>query len=277
LNSLHCKALNWLAYLTVLAAVAAGLAAAPARASQTENPNAPVKSELKQQGQGALPAQPEAAQQGGVKAEEADEETVYTHTALVASISDAIFHDSPGATAPDKIALRKKHIGVTARSFEWINTVIILLFIVVPISKILPKVLRKRDQTIKHNLDAARKITAEAQARMSAVEAQLARLDEEIGKMRAHVEEEARQDEVRIKASIEEESAKIVASAEQEIAAAAAHAQRGLKAFAADLAIEHAVKQLSLTPETDRELIQEFVASAAGDGSARESKTGGRS
>jgi F-type H+-transporting ATPase subunit b len=277
LNSLYRKALNWLTYLIVLAAVIAGLAAAPARASQVENPNAPVKSELKEHGQGALPAQPKVAKQGGIKAEESDEETVYTHTPLVASISDAIFHDNPSAAAPDRVALRQKHIAFTARSFEWINTIIILLAIVLPMARILPKVLRKRDQTLKHQLELARKTTAEAQARMSAVEAQLARLGEDIAGMRAHVEEEARQDEARIKASIEEESAKIVASAEHEIAAAAAHAQRSLKAFAADLAIEQAARQLTLTPETDRGLIQEFVASAAGDGAARESKTGGRS
>lgn len=274
MNSLYRKALNRIIWIAVLA-VAAGMAAMPAMAWQVENPNAPVKSELREHGQGALPTQPQVSQEGGIKAEEADEETVYTHTALVASISDAIFHDNPKATDPAAVALRQKHIGTTARSFEWINTVIILLFIVIPISKLLPKILRKRDQTLSHNLAEARKNTGEAQARMSAVEARLARLDEEIASMRAHVEQDAGQDESRIKASMEEESAKIVAAAEQEIAAAAAHAQRGLKAFAADLAIEQAAKQLILTPETDRELIQEFVASAAANGDASSSKTGG--
>ncbi len=249
---------------------------AQAHAAQLESPNAPLKSELAEHGQDALPTQPENVKQGGVKAEEADEETVYTHTALVASISDAIFHDSPAATEPAKIALRQRHIALTARSFEWINTAIILLCIVLPISRILPKVLRKRDQTLKHNLELARTTSAEANARLSAVESLLARMDEEIAKIRAHVEEEASHDEVRIKASIEEESAKIVASAEQEIAAAAAHAQRSLKAFAADLAIDQAARQLKLTPETDRELIQEFVASAA-DGEASFGGKGGRS
>ena len=259
----------------VVLTLAAGLA--PAHAAQIENPKAPVKSELREHGQGALPAQPEAAQQEGIKAEESDEETVYTHTPLVASISDAIFRDNPQATAPNQVALRQKHIALTARSFEWINTIIILLCIVIPIARILPKVLRKRDQTMKQNLELARKTTAEAGARLSAVEARLARLDEEISNIRSQVEEDARKDEARIKASIEEESTKIVATAEQEIAAAAAHAQRGLKTLAADLAIEQAAKQMILTPETDRELIQEFVATTAGDGKSSYGKTGGRS
>lgn len=275
MTHLYRRTLNRLIFFAVLAVAAAGIAPAQARVAQLENPNAPLKSELKEHGQGALPTQPENVSQGGVKAEESDEETVYTHTALVASISDAIFRDSPAATEPAKVALRQRHIALTARSFEWINTVIILLCIVLPIARILPKVLRKRDQTMKRNLELARTTTAEANARLSAVEAMLARMDEEIAKIRAHVEEEASKDEVRIKASIEEEGAKIVASAEQEIAAAAAHAQRSLKAFAADLAIEQAARQLTLTPETDRELIQEFVASAA-DGEASFGGKGGR-
>ena len=135
--------------------------------------------------------------------------------------------------------------------------------------------LRKRDQTLKHNLELARTTSAEANARLSAVESLLARMDEEIAKIRAHVEEEASHDEVRIKASIEEESAKIVASAEQEIAAAAAHAQR-VESICSRPRYRSRGQATDLTPETDHELIQEFVASAA-DGQASLGDKGGRS
>lgn len=271
MRSLQHKTLSRLFSLALMAGVIAGLTAARARAvAQTENPNVPVKPEPAASGQATLPAQP-----GQVKKEEAEEENVYRHTPLVASISDAVFRDNANAPEPEKVELRAKHIEITARTFEWVNTLIILLAIVLPISRILPKVLRTRAQTLKTNLETARKNTADANARLSAVEAQLARLDDEIGKIRSQVEAESKQDEARVKASIEEESARIIASAEQEIAAAAAHAQRGLKAFAADLAIEQAAKQLILTPETDRELIAEFVASATN--TANSAKTGGRS
>jgi F-type H+-transporting ATPase subunit b len=39
-----------------------------------------------------------------------------------------------------------------------------------------------------------------------------------------------------------------------------------LRHFAADLAIDQAVKKLVLTPETDRELIAEFVNETGRDG-----------
>jgi len=78
------------------------------------------------------------------------------------------------------------------------------------------------------------------------------------------VEEQMREDEARSKALIEEETARIVASAAQEIAVAAAQAQRGLKQFAADLAIDRAVSQLTIDAETDRALFAEFAMDVAG-------------
>ncbi len=194
----------------------------------------------------AVPAdRTENASQETKKAE-ADDDNVYRHTALVQSLAKMFHLD----------------IETTARLFEWINFAVIALCIIVPLAKFLPKIIRKRSQTLSQNLEVARKTTADANTRLSAVEAQLSRLDEEIAKIRAQVEEESKQDEQRIKASIGEESARIIAAAEQEITVAAAQARRGLRHFAADLAIEQAAQQLILTPETDRALISEFVREA---------------
>jgi F-type H+-transporting ATPase subunit b len=216
-----------------------------------------------------LPTQPRqvqvpplTAQPGEVKQEEGEEENLYRHTPLVQSISDTIFHDNPHPSNPEQIRLRAVHIEWTARAFEWINTIIILLCIIIPVARFLPRVIRKRSLTLNHNLENARKTTADANARLSAVEAQMSRLDEEIAKIRAQVEEESKQDEARIKASIEEERARIVASAEQEIDAAAAHARRNLRCYAADIAIGRAAAQMVLTPDTDRALIAEFIGQA---------------
>ncbi|MGB6743576.1 MAG: ATP synthase F0 subunit B [Terracidiphilus sp.] len=158
-------------------------------------------------------------------------------------------------------------VETTARVFEAINFLIIILAIVIPIVRIVPKVLRKRSETLSQDIKTAREATADANARLSAVEARLAGLDAEIQKYRAQIEQDSLEDEKRIKATIEEESVRIVAAAEQEIAVAAAQARRGLRHFAADLAIEQAEKQLVLTPETDRALIDEFIAGAGKGGS----------
>ncbi len=152
--------------------------------------------------------------------------------------------------------------------FLLINFAIIFFLIVIPLFRFMPKVMRKRSETVRHGLETARKATEEAKQRMSAVEARLAGLDKEIAAFRAQVDQDSFEDEKRIKASLKEESERIVASVEQEIGAAAAHARRTLQQFAADLAVERATRQMALTPEADRALIHEFIGqvAAAGDG-----------
>jgi len=146
-----------------------------------------------------------------------------------------------------------------ARGFEILNFLIIVLGIGIPLVRFLPKFLRNRAEKVRSDIESARKVTEDANARLSAVEAKLSKLDEEIQKFRSEVEAESVQDEARIKASLAEESTRIVESAEQEISLAAAQARRGLRSYAADLAIDEAVKKLVLTAETDRALIAEFV------------------
>lgn len=157
-------------------------------------------------------------------------------------------------------------LNTTVRLFLGINFAIIFFAIALPLTRMGPKILRKRSETVRQSLETARAATADAQARLSAVEAKLAGLGEEMEKLRAQVEQESLEDEKRIKAAMGEESARIVAAAEQEIGVAAVQAKRGLRDFAADLAIEQASKQLVLTPETDGALIAEFIADVAGDG-----------
>lgn len=234
------------AFALLFLLISANVSVVPAIAQQEPTPAAPAPKPK------ATPGLQSELSPGQVKKEESEEENVYRHTPLVESLA------------------RRFHMDVetTARLFEWINAAIILLCIIIPLAKFLPRVFRKRSQNLSHSLEVARKTTADANARLSAVEAQLSRLDDEIAKIRAQVEEESRNDEQRIKASIEEESARIVASAEQEISVAAAQARRGLRTFAADLAIEQAAQHLALTPETDRALISEFVREAT-NGAAR--------
>ena len=150
-----------------------------------------------------------------------------------------------------------------------INFAIIFFAVAIPLARIMPKVIRKRSQTLSQDLETARAATADAQSRLSAVEAKLAGLGEEMQKFRNQVEQDSLEDEKRIKAALSEESARIVAAAEQEIGVAAAQIRRGLRDFAADLAIDQASRQLNLTPETDRALIAEFVAGVSADASGK--------
>ena len=157
-------------------------------------------------------------------------------------------------------------VETVANIYDFINLALIVLAIGIPLFRFLPRFLRNRAQKLSEDIESARKTTEDANARLSAVEAQLSSIGEEIAKFRAEVERESLADEARIKSTLKEESERIVSAAEQEIAAAAAQARRGLRNFAADLAVDQATKQIVLTPETDRALIAKFVGDVAGKG-----------
>jgi F-type H+-transporting ATPase subunit b len=243
----HSRILLRVSHLFLLAILALGFAAAPYRLGAQESASQPVTA-----GTTAAPA-PDAPKAEPSKAdsdEEAQTRAFRLEGPLVKATSKAL-HLS---------------LETTARLFEFTNFAIIFLAIAIPLFKLLPAMLRKRSKTLSESIESARKMTEDANARLSAVEAKLASLDDQIGQFRAEVEREIQGDEARIKAALEEERTRIVQSAEQEIGQAAAQARRGLRHFAADLAIDQAARQLNMTADTDRGLIAEFAASAATGG-----------
>jgi len=134
------------------------------------------------------------------KAEEENNDQ-YRHAPIVQSLAKLMHMD----------------VETAARTFEIFNVSVVVLGIVIPLIRIMPRLLRSRSEKIRANIEAAQKTTQDANVRLSAVEAKLASLDKEIAKFRAEVEEQIAQDEQRGKAALEEERVRIVASAEAEI------------------------------------------------------------
>ncbi|HEY1803864.1 MAG TPA: ATP synthase F0 subunit B [Terracidiphilus sp.] len=235
--------------LLVFGVASAPIRAAAQAANAAQNPNAgQALSTAPAKTASADAVSPSATVTPGSKSEEEQEQDLL-HAPVVQSLA------------------RMLHLplNLTVTLLLAINFAIIFFCIAIPIARLMPKILHKRKETLSQDLKTAREATADAQSRLSAVEAKLAGLGEEMEKFRAQVEHDSLEDEKRIKASISEESARIVAAAEQEIAVAAAQVRRSLRDFAADLAIDQASRELALTPETDRALIAEFVAGAQAD------------
>jgi F-type H+-transporting ATPase subunit b len=233
---LHSCGVALLGLLTLVSAV-------PVRAAQ--NPEPPAQPSLETPAQEAKnPPETQAA-----KSEE-QENDQYRHSAVVKYLANLLHLD----------------LETAARTFELFNVTVVVLGLGIPLVRIMPRMMRSRSEKIRGDIETAQKTTQDANTRLSAVEAKLASLDQEIAKFRAEVEQQIVQDEQRGKAALEEETARIVASAEAEIGVAAAQAKRTLRHFAADLAIGQAAKQLVLTPDTDRALIAEFVAEAGRNG-----------
>jgi F-type H+-transporting ATPase subunit b len=145
-----------------------------------------------------------------------------------------------------------------AQIFEVINSGILILAILFFLAKVVPKAIRNRAANIQQKLIEAREATETASQRLSAVEAKLARIGEDIEAIRRQTDRDMVEDEKRIKQSLEDERQRIVKSAEQEIESAGAAAKRELKRFAAELAVDNAARRIQLTFESDKALVERF-------------------
>jgi F-type H+-transporting ATPase subunit b len=155
-----------------------------------------------------------------------------------------------------------KHLGLstelTAKIFEDINSAILIGAVLWGIFLFIPKMYRKRSETLARELLNARTATAEAKERLAAVEERLSKMSIEIDAIRQHTERDAVNDEKRIHESLEAEKQRLLASVDQEIEAAGASVRRDLKKYAASLAIDRATAQLHISESDDRELIRAF-------------------
>ena len=156
-----------------------------------------------------------------------------------------------------------KHTGLDLRSAYWLsvltNFAVIVFVLVWAARKFLPGAFRARTAAIQKAMQEAQKASQEARARLAEIESRLKRLDAEIDSIREAAAKEGAAEEARIQAAAEEDARKIVASAEQEIAAAAKAARRRLTAYAADLAVGLAQKQIRVDAATDQALVRNFA------------------
>lgn len=179
---------------------------------------------------------------------EKDEAAEYRHSPTVVKLGGML------GLSPD----------AAATAFTLLNLAVLVAGVGFLLARSLPKAFRKRNTEIQKHLVDARTATEEASARLSGVEARLAKLDEQIAAMKTQAEADAARDERRIKAGIEDEKSRIVAAAEQEIASAATAAQKQIQKYAAELAVEHAARKLVITAETDRLLVEGFAHKLGG-------------
>jgi len=153
--------------------------------------------------------------------------------------------------------------GLKLQQAYWLSVVLNFVVIAVVIlwagRKYLPGMFRDRSTAIQKAMQEAQMASEDARRRLAEIESRLMRLDVEIGMMRNAAEKEGAAEEARIQAAAEEDARKIVTAAEQEIAAAAKAARRQLTAYAADLAVGLARKQIQVDAATDQTLVRNFA------------------
>ncbi len=156
-----------------------------------------------------------------------------------------------------------KWTGMSLQHAYWLsvlsNFVVIAVVIVWASRKYLPGIFSARTAAIQKAMQEAQKASEEARRRLAEIESRLMRLDVEIGMMRNAAEKDAEAEEARIQAAAQEDARKMVEAAQQEIAAAAKAARRELTAYAADLAVALAQKQIRVDAATDQALVRNFA------------------
>ncbi|HWY20294.1 MAG TPA: ATP synthase F0 subunit B [Candidatus Acidoferrum sp.] len=142
---------------------------------------------------------------------------------------------------------------------DLLNFAVIAALIIWAGRKFLPGMFSARTAAIQKAMQEAQKASDEARRRLAEIESRLMKLDVEIGMMRDAAEKDAAAEEARIQAAAQDDARKMVEAAQQEIAAAAKTARRELTAYAADLAVGLAKKQIRVDAATDQALVRNFA------------------
>jgi F-type H+-transporting ATPase subunit b len=150
-----------------------------------------------------------------------------------------------------------------------LNFLVIAAVIIWAGRKYLPGMFSARTAAIQKAMQEAQKASDEARRRLAEIESRLMKLDVEIGMMRDAAEKDAAAEEARITAAAQEEARKMVEAAQQEIASAAKAARRELTAYAADLAVGLAQKQIRVDAATDQALVRNFAGELGAADSGR--------
>jgi F-type H+-transporting ATPase subunit b len=161
------------------------------------------------------------------------------------------------------VRLIAKWTGMSLQHAYWLsvlfNFVVIAGVIAWAARKYLPPMFSARTAAIQKAMQEAQKASEEARRKLAEIESRLMKLDVEIGMMRNAAEKEAGAEEARIQAAVQEDARKMFESAQQEIASAAKTARRELTAYAANLAVALAEKQIQVDAATDQTLVRRFA------------------
>ena len=147
--------------------------------------------------------------------------------------------------------------------WKWGNFILLFGGLAYYLRRPLREFLQTRARGIAEGLASGKRAQEEAEAKMSAIESQLARLDEEIDGLKQQADRESEEERQRIIDSSRAEAERIVAMARREIEVLQRSAQAELKAHVARLAVDLAEERLrrDLEPGQNRRIISRFVRS----------------
>lgn len=146
--------------------------------------------------------------------------------------------------------------------WKWINFGILAAVLGYAIARNAGPFFAKRIAEIQKDINEARQVKADAEARAAAIEKRLGNLDADLATLRADAKREMDAEGLRIQEETRKAAAKAEEQIQQEIVAASKAAENSLRAEASRLALELAEKKLKarMSPEAEGSLVGRFVA-----------------
>jgi F0F1-type ATP synthase membrane subunit b/b' len=116
-------------------------------------------------------------------------------------------------------------------------------------------------------MDRSAKALADADQRLSVIEAKMKSMDEEMASLRQAALRESAAERERIEQAAAVDAGKVLAAAEQEIDAAVKNARQELRVYTSELALGLAEKNIraSLTPASEKRILRHFLEDLAAD------------
>lgn len=147
--------------------------------------------------------------------------------------------------------------------WKWGNFILLFGGLAYCLRRPLREFLQARARGIEEGLASGKRAQEEAESKMSAIEVQMARLDEDIDGLKQQAARESEEERQRIIDSSNAEAERIVAMARREIEGMQRSAQAELKAHVARLAVDLAEERLQkgLEPSRNQRLVSRFVGS----------------
>lgn len=151
---------------------------------------------------------------------------------------------------------------LTGTVFRWLNFAIVVGALGYLVSKKMLPALRARAEAIRGAIAGSGKAQAEAEEQLHSIEAKLARLDEEVARLRAAAQQESEAEAGRIRRLAREEATKIEWAARAEIESAERSARIELQRLGAQFTVHRAevIIREQINATTRATLFHSFLA-----------------
>ena len=149
---------------------------------------------------------------------------------------------------------------------RWFNLLLVVGALVYALRKPLPAYFKQRRKSIQQEIEEARRLRDEADAKLLEVASRIKDLDSELDVMRQQARKNAQSERQRLLEEARRDGEKIIAAAQREVGNLRRHAREELKEYASQLALGMAEEQIrqSINEEDEGRIVDRFFSQLPG-------------